>query len=190
MQQLDGNVDTLIIAECVLAYLSPEASKRLLEALGRLLNRASAVCYEMCVAGDQRGSNDDGSPSRFGTVMLHNLQVSVKENRRTQAMCSALFSSKSRNLSMPGARAFATLKSHATRFEHTLNVCNTHVRGKGTAITLKSVWHDQSDEEKARLSRIERLDEVEELDMLLDHYAVSWYTHDAKSNASFMQPDL
>lgn len=75
---LDPNVDTLILAECVLAYLSPESSIAMLEQLSSILNRPFAVCYEMCVAGDDQveTSSIPAPPSKFGRVMLSNLQVS------------------------------------------------------------------------------------------------------------------
>lgn len=67
-------MDTLILAECVLAYLSPESSSVLLQHLSTLLNRPFAICYEMCVAGDDP-LEAAAQPSKFGTVMLNNLQV-------------------------------------------------------------------------------------------------------------------
>lgn len=71
---LDPSLDTLILAECVLAYLSPESSSKLLQHLSTLLDRPFAICYEMCVAGDD-ASETAAQPSKFGTVMLSNLQV-------------------------------------------------------------------------------------------------------------------
>lgn len=38
-----------------------------------------------------------------------------------------------------------------------------------------------------RLSRLEGLDEVEELEMLLAHYAISWFAFDSQS-VGFMAP--
>lgn len=79
---LDPTVDTLILAECVLAYMAPEESNALLAYLGRFLQRPFAVCYEMCVAGsDDTGlaSALQAPPSRFGNVMLANLEVSGRE---------------------------------------------------------------------------------------------------------------
>lgn len=76
---LDPNVDTLILAECVLAYLSQESSIAMLEQLSSILNRPFALCYEMCVAGDDHVEtpSDPTPPSKFGAVMLNNLQVSL-----------------------------------------------------------------------------------------------------------------
>ncbi|MCO5570010.1 hypothetical protein L7F22_023725 [Adiantum nelumboides] len=72
---LDPTLDTLILAECVLAYLHPASSTSLLQHLAETLERPYAICYEMCVAGDASG--DAAEPSKFGAVMLNNLQGSL-----------------------------------------------------------------------------------------------------------------
>lgn len=164
-KHLDPNKETLIIAECVLAYLSPQESNTLLSFLGQLIKRPSGLCYEMCVAGD----NDtirEAPPSRFGSVMLSNLQ--------------------SRSLDMPGARAFSTLLSHKERFQIGLAQSDAKQTGKGLAQTLKDVWQGIEEEEKQRLSRLEGLDEIEELEILLAHYAISWYAFDEAEQATFI----
>lgn len=166
---LDANKETLIIAECVLAYLLPQESNSLLSFLGKLVNRPSALCYEMCVAGDDPIILK-APPSRFGSVMLSNLQ--------------------SRSLDMPGARAFSTLSSHKDRFKVGLAQFDEYQKGKGIAITLKNVWQGIEEEEKQRLSRLEGLDEVEELEILLAHYAISWYAFDGIRQASFISTQL
>lgn len=168
-KQLDTNKETLIIAECVLAYLSPQESNALLSFLGKLLKRPSALCYEMCVAGDDTAIRD-APPSRFGSVMLSNLQ--------------------SRSLDMPGARAFSTLSSHKDRFQIGLGQSDTNQKGKGFAQTLKNVWQSIEEEEKQRLSRLEGLDEIEELEILLAHYAISWYAFDGAEQATFVSTRL
>lgn len=165
---LDPNIDTLIIAECVLAYLSPDASNALLAYFGSLLSKPCAICYEMCVAGDV--SDAEADPSRFGYVMLSNLE--------------------GRNLSMPGSRAYATTTAHARRFEKAFRGRASHPHGRGTARTLKQAWIDLEEPEKQRLSRLEGLDEVEELEILLAHYAISWYAYDARKYANFLDAML
>lgn len=168
-KHLDPNKETLIIAECVLAYLSPQESNSLLSFLGNILTRPSALCYEMCVAGGD-ATSPDAPPSRFGSVMLSNLQ--------------------SRSLDMQGARAFSTLSSHKDRFQKGLGQSDTNKNGKGAAQTLKNVWQGIEEDEKQRLSRLEGLDEVEELEILLAHYAISWYTFDQAEQAAFMATKL
>lgn len=73
---IDPSLDTLILAECVLTYMSPQDSNALLEYLGALLKRPFAICYEMCVAGDA-ATSASAPPSRFGNVMLANLEVGL-----------------------------------------------------------------------------------------------------------------
>lgn len=41
-----------------------------------------------------------------------------------------------------------------------------------------------------RLSRLQGLDEVEELEMLLSHYAISWYACDAQVGSAFLSTTL
>ncbi|KAK0531000.1 carboxy methyl transferase for protein phosphatase 2A, partial [Tilletia horrida] len=42
------------------------------------------------------------------------------------------------------------------------------------AKTLTQLWRELDGAEKQRISRLERLDEVEELEMLMDHYCICW----------------
>lgn len=120
---LDPNLDTLILAECVLAYLTPDSSNRLLQHLSNFFTRPFAICYEMCVAGDDVDLLE-AEPDKFGAVMMANLQA--------------------RNLTLPGAKSFSTVASHSTRFEKALS------KGKGRAKTLKQVWLDLDEAQRAR----------------------------------------
>lgn len=72
----DTEAPTLILAECVLAYLDPRNSRALLDLLRRKLKRPAAICYEMCIAGPSSTLDGVPAPSRFGNVMLSNLEVS------------------------------------------------------------------------------------------------------------------
>lgn len=51
---------------------------------------------------------------------------------------------------MPGSRAYATLASHARRFEKTLGKGGSMGEGRGTARTLKQVWQDLDDAQRQR----------------------------------------
>lgn len=44
----------------------------------------------------------------------------------------------------------------------------------GGAQSLREAWRNLDSAERTRLSRLEGLDEVEELEMLLGHYCISW----------------
>lgn len=147
---LDPTLDTLILAECVLTYLSPKDSTSLLQHLGTLLDRPYAICYEMCISGDTPA--EVAEPSKFGTVMLNNLQVSLVAMTFVPLALSPdfLLPSQARNLSMPGARAFSTLSSQAMRFEKTLTKGGNGEERRGQAKTLKRVWQDLDDAQRQR----------------------------------------
>ncbi|WFD33806.1 [phosphatase 2A protein]-leucine-carboxy methyltransferase [Malassezia cuniculi] len=141
--RLDTTLPTLFLYECVLAYLSPEAGDSLVASLATQVQHAHIVCYDMCIAGD---GQTDGSPSRFGHVMLENLGM--------------------RRLELPGARAYTTPDAYAARFKKVLKDAG--------AQSLRQAWLALDPAERTRLSRLEGLDEVEELEMLLGHYCISW----------------
>ncbi|KAG5647072.1 hypothetical protein DXG03_001442 [Asterophora parasitica] len=89
-----------------------------------------------------------GLGDSFGKVMVNNL--------------------KSRNVSLPGAEPYPTLETLPRRF------LNTGFNG-ARALTLREIRRSCiSAEELERLSTLEMLDEVEELDLVLEHYAVTW----------------
>jgi len=133
---------TLLLFECVLAYMDPAASNALIRwfvdyfaaAPGGLLG---GVVYEMFKLNDA-----------FGRVMLNNL--------------------KSRGVSLPGTEPYPDLASLSRRF---LALGFTTAQ----AVTLREIWRRYIDSrELQRLSQLEMLDEVEELELVLDHYAISW----------------
>ncbi|KAJ3785969.1 leucine carboxyl methyltransferase [Lentinula aff. detonsa] len=89
-----------------------------------------------------------GLGDSFGRVMVSNL--------------------KTRNVSLPGADPYATVESLPSRF---LNLNYTSAR----ALTLKDIRRNYiAPEEFVRISKLEMLDEVEELDLVLEHYAITW----------------
>ncbi|KAE9400674.1 leucine carboxyl methyltransferase [Gymnopus androsaceus JB14] len=89
-----------------------------------------------------------GLGDSFGRVMVANL--------------------KERNVSLPGAAPYPTLESLPSRF---LNLNFTAAR----ALTLKDIRRTYVDPgELDRIKRLEMLDEVEELDLVLEHYAITW----------------
>ncbi|KAI9441619.1 leucine carboxyl methyltransferase [Lactarius indigo] len=139
---LSPSLPTLLLFECVLAYMAPSASNTLVQWFvdyfgspgGGLLG---AVVYEMFKLGDA-----------FGRVMLNNL--------------------KSRGVSLPGAEAYPDIASLSRRF---LDLGFTTAQ----ALTLREIRSRYvGPQELQRLSRLEMLDEVEELELVLDHYAISW----------------
>lgn len=139
---LSPSLPTLLLFECVLAYMTPSSSNALIQWFvdyfgspgGGLLG---AVVYEMFKLEDS-----------FGRVMLTNL--------------------KSRGVTLPGAEAHPDIASLSRRF---LDRGFTSAR----ALTLREIRSAYiGPEERQRLSQLEMLDEVEELELVLDHYAISW----------------
>ena len=71
-------------------------------------------------------------------------------------------------MSLPGAEPHPDLDSLSRRF---LDLGFTTAQ----AVTLREVRRRYIEpQELQRLSRLEMLDEVEELELVLDHYAISW----------------
>lgn len=89
-----------------------------------------------------------GLQDAFGQVMLNNLQ--------------------SRNVSLPGAALYPTVDSLPERFTR-------HGFTFSSALTLSEVREKYiSHSELGRISDLELLDEVEELNLVLKHYAITW----------------
>ncbi|KAF8320326.1 leucine carboxyl methyltransferase [Clavulina sp. PMI_390] len=74
----------------------------------------------------------------------------------------------SRNVSLPGVDAYPALDSQRERY---LNASFSHAN----ALSLKRVrWSHIPPAEASRIAALEMLDEVEELDLVLEHYVVAW----------------
>ncbi|KAI9507991.1 leucine carboxyl methyltransferase [Russula earlei] len=142
---LSPTLPTLLLFECVLAYMDPAGSDALVRWFVDYFVSApphagaplGAIVYEMFKLNDA-----------FGRVMLNNL--------------------KSRNVSLPGAEPYRDLASLSRRLLDS---------GFATAqaVTLREVRRRYVEpRELQRLAQLELLDEVEELELVLDHYAISW----------------
>lgn len=176
---LDPSLPTLILAECVLSYIPPHDSTAILKAVAERIHPSvsvAGVAYEMCVAGERTTSAGLGP---FGKVMLRNLEVSpgdvVKSARRQRQRAFPTYSlvhlpsmCQSRGLSVVGARAFSSAESHSHRFKEAFTTASHG------ATTLDSIWKGLMPSHRDWLSRLEGLDEVEELELLLGCYCISW----------------
>lgn len=152
LAQLDTSIPTLLLWECVLAYVDPDAANRVMERLFARLPRVAVLCYDMCVSGEQ--AEPGAPPDRFGRMMLQNLAA--------------------RRLELVGARKYMTPDLYAERFRALLERTRAGAAVHSGAYSLRHAWQALAPEERHRLSRLEGLDEVEELEMLLAHYCMSW----------------
>lgn len=144
---LDPALPTLLLCECVLAYMDIDVANAALHACLATLPRASILSYDMCISSDA----PHAAPTRFGQVMLQNLAA--------------------RQLTLPGARGCTSTAAYVERFEHLAGHAS-HLQCR--AYTLRESWQQLEGEERRRVSMLERLDEVEELEMLLGHYCIAW----------------
>lgn len=139
---LSSELPTLLIFECVLAYMSPDASERLIQWFTDYCSTSSngvlgGIVYEMF-----------GLQDSFGRVMLNNLMA--------------------RNVSLPGVEPYPDLASLPRRFTR-------HGFTTSHAMTLRDIRRSCiSESELERISRLEMLDEIEELELVLEHYAITW----------------
>jgi len=170
---LSPSLPTLLLFECVLAYMTPDASNALIRwfvdhfaAAGATAGPLGGVVYEMFKLNDA-----------FGRVMLNNLKVRA----RTLTLTSDSFADivlidrpvlrtlqQSRGVSLPGAEPHTDITSLSRRF---LDLGFTTAQ----ALTLREMRRTYVEpRELQRIAQLEMLDEVEELELVLDHYAISW----------------
>jgi len=139
---LDPSLPTLLLFECVLAYISPSASSQLLDWFIKFIQQSPSGVLG-CVVYEMFGLNDS-----FGRVMVDNL--------------------RERDILIPGVEPYPDLQSLPSRF---LDAGFTAAR----ALTLKEIRRAYIEtSELERISKLEFLDEIEELDLVLAHYAISW----------------
>lgn len=75
---------------------------------------------------------------------------------------------KARHIELPGVDSFPTLGSQTARF-------SDNGMAQAKARTLKDIRRENiPDSELQRISRLEHLDEIEELELVLAHYAITW----------------
>ncbi|KAI0311489.1 leucine carboxyl methyltransferase [Amylostereum chailletii] len=136
---LSPTLPTLLLFECVLAYMTPDASNGLIHWFVDYVKEGAlgAIVYEMF-----------GLEDAFGRVMMSNL--------------------RSRNVTLPGVAPYPTFASLPQRF---LRLGFSAAR----ALTLREIRlrYIEADEQD-RIAGLEMLDEIEELELVLDHYAITW----------------
>jgi len=108
-----------------------------------------------------------GLTDNFGVVMKDNLM--------------------SRGVQLPGVDAYPTLSAQKDRFE-------SFSYNKAVALDLKTVRLQYLPRpELSRITSLEMLDEVEELDLVLEHYVICWgfkSSQDAERSRRLLEWDL
>ncbi|KAI0653530.1 leucine carboxyl methyltransferase [Cubamyces menziesii] len=145
---LSPSLPTLLLFECVLVYMSPAASGSLLQWFTDYFSSQS--------------SSPTSSPSVLGCIVY---EMFALGDQFGKVMVNNL---KARNVSLPGAEPYPTFESLPNRFlKHGWEVAK--------ALTLKDIRREYiSQAELERISQLEMLDEIEELELVLAHYAITW----------------
>ncbi|KAL1938560.1 hypothetical protein VTO73DRAFT_11583 [Trametes versicolor] len=140
---LSPSLPTLMIFECVLAYMTPAASGVVVDWFTDYFAAPGGTAPLGCVVYEMFALHGP-----FGKVMVNNL--------------------KARNVTLPGAEPYSTFESLPTRFLQ-------HGWELARAVTLKDLRREYiAPSELERISELEMLDEIEELELVLAHYAITW----------------
>ncbi|KAH9889442.1 leucine carboxyl methyltransferase [Cubamyces lactineus] len=149
---LSPSLPTLLLFECVLVYMSPSASGSLLQ----------WFTDYFAPQPTSLASSPASSPGILGCIVY---EMFALEDQFGKVMVNNL---KARNVSLPGAEPYPTFESLPSRFlQHGWEVAK--------ALTLKDIRREYiSQTELERISHLEMLDEIEELELVLAHYAITW----------------
>ncbi|KAF2157842.1 LCM-domain-containing protein [Myriangium duriaei CBS 260.36] len=151
LPNLDPSLPTLILSECCLTYLPISSANPILTHILTTMLRPSTPAAALLY--EPLHPRD-----AFGQTMASNLA--------------------SRNISMPSLQALPTLEAHRGRLR-TLGL--TQVGGR----TVRDIYASSSASEwislaeRARVERLEWVDEVEEWNLLAGHYGIIWGWRDA-----------
>lgn len=151
LSQISADTATLIISECCLTYLKPEAADSVIRYFTKQVLKESTprglLLYEPINPFDA-----------FGKVMVSNLAY--------------------RGIVLQTLQHYGSLEAQISR----LNKYGFE-SGQGAVdlAYLQDKWIDEVD--KDRISRLEMLDEIEELDMLMKHYCIAWAWHDGPNTS-------
>lgn len=121
---ISPDLPTLLLFECVLVYVTPEASQALIQWFVDYFASSSvlgAVVYEMF------GLNDS-----FGNVMVENLKVPLFTRDVSISLCVDFASFQLRGVSLPGAEPYPTFESLPQRFTR-------HEFTTSKALTLREI---------------------------------------------------
>ncbi|KAL6450126.1 PPM1 Leucine carboxyl methyltransferase 1 [Candida maltosa Xu316] len=158
----DTNVPTLIISECVLCYLSPEEYTRAIKFWTHRGGQTvmGFLIYEPMSLNDQ-----------FGATMAQNLL--------------------SRGLNLQTFSKYPDLITRKTFLENTCGLDNvklTDLSAIGGYESSDRSWI--GDEELVRINKLEFIDEIEEIQLLLKHYCLIYGEYPNKEKQKFNGVDL
>ncbi|GAA5974771.1 hypothetical protein JCM11641_007259 [Rhodosporidiobolus odoratus] len=144
---LDPTLPTLLLLECVLVYLEPSDAEGVLRWFAETFSGSNP--RDGSRGGAVACYDPFGLEDSFGQVMRRNLAA--------------------RSLSLPSASSTPTLTSLVER----LGACG--IKGECGSLSVKEIKEEVIPRgERDRVARIEQIDEVEELNLVLEHYAVTW----------------
>lgn len=140
---MDRDTPTLVISECVLCYLPPDGFVGVLKFWKEYLSRVACVLFDPM-------SLDDG----FGAAMTSNLN--------------------NRGIDLQTFRAFPNLEARRTLLEAQLGfkayLTDMAAVGAFNGTDAPHPWLTAA--ESARIARLEMMDEVEEITLMLRHYSL------------------
>ena len=157
LESLDRTVPTLIVSECCICYLSQDDSNNVILFWRSNLDAGEFVVYEPLGGSDEQHTESDADaashrPNRFGEVMVKNL------------IC--------RGIEMPTLLLYGTVEAQVERFKLLLDTDTQH-RCDVWCKDMKWVYdHEVDYGEIDRISRLEMLDEMEELNLINSHYCL------------------
>jgi [phosphatase 2A protein]-leucine-carboxy methyltransferase len=141
---MDPTLPTLVISECCLCYLQPDEADQVFSFLVTHFGRGDNGAGGLGMILYEPIGGNDA----FGQVMIENLAM--------------------RGISLPTLQRFPTLQAEVQRLAD---------RGLGAPRAADMMYIYErwiTREEQQRISRLEFLDELEELRLLLSHYCVAW----------------
>lgn len=110
--------------------------------------------------------------SNFKNAVFINYEQVNMQNRFGQVMIQNL---RGRNCELLGANACPDLESHKQRF-----LSNNW--NEAEVLDMMGIYNSLPTDDRARIERIEFLDEVDLLHQLLSHYCISWAMNDASQH--------
>jgi [phosphatase 2A protein]-leucine-carboxy methyltransferase len=142
LSHLEASVPTLIVSECCICYLSQTDSNNLIQFWSNNLKSDAQLLIYEPLGGPEEGANN-----KYGHVMIRNL------------IC--------RGIEMPTLMEYGTIDRQKARFEQLIPRSTVWCRD------MKWVYENQiTQPEIERISQLELLDEMEELNLINSHYCL------------------